>query len=131
MAEEVPRRCINQEVSPILLAMVESDSGDMQRGQQDGMGRYILEGPVARPKIGRCVAFSMVFSWFSMDVSCSFMPFHCFFMLFACPFKGVRWFFDAVRWFGHGADRSRRCPKGILKSLEEDVEHRVSIDMHM
>ncbi|CAJ1338772.1 unnamed protein product [Effrenium voratum] len=45
-SEQVPRRALTAEVSPVLLAMVEpQNSEELQRGEQDAQGRYLLEGP--------------------------------------------------------------------------------------
>ncbi|CAE7212039.1 PRCP [Symbiodinium pilosum] len=46
-SEQVPRRALTEEVSPVLLAMVEErdDDDNLKRGEQDAQGRYVLEGP--------------------------------------------------------------------------------------
>eukprot|EP00913_Durusdinium_trenchii_P014490 g13592.t1 len=49
ISEQVARRSLTEEVSPVLLAMVEPPPDDeLRRGEQDAMGRYILEGPASK-----------------------------------------------------------------------------------
>ena len=46
-SEQVPRKSLTDEVSPVLRAMVEErqDDDTFRRGEQDSQGRYVLEGP--------------------------------------------------------------------------------------
>jgi len=46
-SEQVPRKSLTDEVSPVLRAMVEErqDDDSYTRGEQDSQGRFVLEGP--------------------------------------------------------------------------------------
>lgn len=51
LSEQVTKRALTEEVSPILMAMVEPplDGADhLRRAEVDAMGRYVLEGPASK-----------------------------------------------------------------------------------
>lgn len=105
--------------------MVESDSGDMQRGQQDGMGRYILEGPATRPEIAMFIDVHRLFRDLRMDFD-GFRTFRVHKVSLSLCF---RWFLVDFRWrpqtFGPltvGEPRRLRAPLGVRAPGRLSVE---------